>query len=151
MEDTIIKPRVLKPDQKKARKKRLIKIGLVVAVAIVIVAALYFFVFGNTKSTRSRRLAGTVTHLKNTHSTCQDGLKKLQLDAQKLENSTDYTNAAREQGLNYLMQCDFLTGNNQEGLKYATLLNQLYVADNNLQKQAQLAQLVKYIQNYGGK
>lgn len=140
--DTVnTQPRVLKP--KKSRVKPLILYGLLVLLIAFLACWVYLHEVGNTQSARSSRLTANINSMKNTQTSCSDGLKKLQPDSSKLNDSSTYNNSAREQALSYLMKCEYLTNNLNQALVYADQLNKLYEQDSNKQQQGQLAQFVQ--------
>jgi hypothetical protein len=125
---------------------------LFTSILLVVLLTVCVLLVANKKSGRSdsqsQKLTTNITHLQKT-SSCDAGLKQIEPKATAIESSKSYTLAARETGLNYLMNCNFVQRNPNKALNYADALNSLYVQSKNTQAQAQLAQFVNYIKNYG--
>jgi hypothetical protein len=131
-------------------RKFSIKIASYIVGALILLAALaipgYLYIH-NQRSTRSNGLIKNINDAEHS-SRCSSGLKKIAPIGPKLANSSQYTLSAREQGLNYLINCEFINGNTKLALSYADQLNSLYSQDHNAQKQQDLSELVLYIKSY---
>jgi hypothetical protein len=66
-----------------------------------------------------------------------------------LENTTQYSAQAREDGLNYLMNCSFVSGDTTQALTYASYLDHFYAQEGNSQKRQQLTQWIAYMKSAG--
>jgi hypothetical protein len=122
-------------------------------IALVVLAAIAFGVqrvLVPPKTARSNKLISQVKGFEDGKHTCKDGLPVIDQSSYDLINTTNYTQQARETGLDYLVKCSFIQGNSQQALSYATQLDQLYAKDGTASapKRLQLKQLVTYIKNY---
>src|SRR5580658_6467193 len=96
------KPRIVKPDAKKAHRKRLIVYTVGGLLLIALIAVLTRTVFNVVKPSPSKQLIATTSRLRNGKYTCQQALKQFKPTAASLSNSSKYTLQAREAGLDYL-------------------------------------------------
>lgn len=129
------------------RKRNLLQLAIIIMLTAILVI---FFarLLVPSKVARSKDLTRKVTNLMN-NSYCKDGLKQISPMATTLRASEQYTNAAREQALTYLMSCNATEGNVMQALVYGNQLSALYSQDHNTVKQRETTQYMLNIKNFG--
>jgi hypothetical protein len=129
--------------------KRLALTMLGLLLILIVLVAVAHVLMNKQKQVRSKKLVSNVAHIAKTTG-CQDGLKQIGSVGSGLSTSSQYTNAAKESTLNYLVHCELLAGHVNQSLVYANQLDQLYKQDGNTQKRKENAQTITYIKSFEG-
>ncbi|HEX4774350.1 MAG TPA: hypothetical protein VH234_02445 [Candidatus Saccharimonadales bacterium] len=134
-----------------ARRRRLIKYGLITILVIVVLVILGLIIHTKVLPNRSQKLNNIVSTLEDGKHHCSDGLKQIGSLGPQLAGSSKYSTDVREQALNYIISCTFETGNTKQALVYAYQLQKLYTQDGSksAKQQQNLTQLIKYMESYG--
>jgi hypothetical protein len=128
--------------------KKTTSTALVFLLVLIILASILYFILNKQKHERSNKLVSNISQVTKSYG-CQDGLKKLG-DVKSVGSSSQYTNQANEQALDYLMHCELLAGNVKQSLVYADKLGALYTKEGNTQKRQEVDQTIKYIKSFEG-